>query len=264
MKTPITYYGGKQLLASKIVSMIPDHRIYCEPYFGGGAVFFAKDPSYLEAINDLNDRLMIFYDCLRTKYSELNALIQGTLNSEFQHRKAKEIYYGVREASDVEIAWSVWVVTSLSFAATPRGGWKWSNGSAGSHTGRMVAHHRERFTEALSERLKYVQISSRPAIKVIRERDTDGTFFYLDPPYPGCNQKHYSGFTDEDLAELLDELEGIKGKFILSNYGRDCLMERVEKCHWNYKVIDMPLKCANFNGKKRRKQEIIVWNYTTE
>ena len=62
MKTPITYYGGKQLLASTIVSMIPEHRIYCEPYFGGGAVFFAKEPSYLEAINDLNDRLMIFYD----------------------------------------------------------------------------------------------------------------------------------------------------------------------------------------------------------
>ncbi len=39
MKTPLTYYGGKQQLASKIVSLIPEHRIYCEPFIGGAAVF---------------------------------------------------------------------------------------------------------------------------------------------------------------------------------------------------------------------------------
>ena len=47
-RTPITYYGGKQQLVSTILPMIPSHRVYCEPYFGGGAVFFAKGKSYLE------------------------------------------------------------------------------------------------------------------------------------------------------------------------------------------------------------------------
>ena len=42
MKTPISYYGGKQQLASKIVSLFPEHKIYCEPFIGGAAVFFAK------------------------------------------------------------------------------------------------------------------------------------------------------------------------------------------------------------------------------
>ena len=64
MKTPITYYGGKQQLASVILGMIPAHRIYCEPFFGGGAVFFAKAPSFLEAINDKNDLLVPFYQQL--------------------------------------------------------------------------------------------------------------------------------------------------------------------------------------------------------
>ena len=44
MKTPITYYGGKQRLCKQILSMMPPHKIYCEPYFGGGAVFFSKWP----------------------------------------------------------------------------------------------------------------------------------------------------------------------------------------------------------------------------
>ena len=39
MKTPLTYYGGKQQLASIIVSLIPEHGIYCEPFIGGAAVF---------------------------------------------------------------------------------------------------------------------------------------------------------------------------------------------------------------------------------
>ena len=55
MKTPITYYGGKQQLVPTILPMIPSHRLYVEPYFGGGAVFFAKKPSYLEVINDINE-----------------------------------------------------------------------------------------------------------------------------------------------------------------------------------------------------------------
>jgi DNA adenine methylase len=43
MKTPITYYGGKQNLISTILPLIlKDKNLYCEPFFGGGAVFFAK------------------------------------------------------------------------------------------------------------------------------------------------------------------------------------------------------------------------------
>ena len=54
MKTPITYYGGKQSMLSIILPMIPEHNLYCEPFFGGGAVFFAKEPSKIEVINDTN------------------------------------------------------------------------------------------------------------------------------------------------------------------------------------------------------------------
>ncbi len=61
VKTPITYYGGKQNLTSEILGMIPAHKIYVEPFFGGGSVFFAKGKSFLEVINDKNELLMNFY-----------------------------------------------------------------------------------------------------------------------------------------------------------------------------------------------------------
>ena len=98
MRTPITYYGGKQQLSSTILGMIPSHRIYVEPYFGGGAVFFAKGKSYLEVINDINDRLVTFYEvCQSDKdFPLLMDKVQHTLHSESYYKQAYDIWKGVK------------------------------------------------------------------------------------------------------------------------------------------------------------------------
>lgn len=45
LSTPISYYGGKQSMLPHILPLIPKHEIYVEPFFGGGAVFWAKEPT---------------------------------------------------------------------------------------------------------------------------------------------------------------------------------------------------------------------------
>ena len=62
MKTPLTYYGGKQQLAATILALIPEHKVYAEPFVGGAAACFAKEPSRCEVINDTNGELVNFYD----------------------------------------------------------------------------------------------------------------------------------------------------------------------------------------------------------
>ena len=59
-RTPIAYYGGKLNMLKHILPMFPEHKIYVEPFFGGGAVFFAKQPSPVEVINDTFDLAIIF------------------------------------------------------------------------------------------------------------------------------------------------------------------------------------------------------------
>lgn len=263
MRTPITYYGGKQRLAERILQIMPEHRIYCEPFFGGGAVFFAKQKSYLEVINDKNERLITFYKQIQNNFEELQEMVDNSLYSEADYLRAKEIYFGRIDATDIEIAWSVWVVTNFSFSGSPIGGWKWCNGSSGSHSGVFMRRKRDEFTKALKTRLQDVQISCRDAITVIKQRDTERTFFYLDPPYPNCDQKHYRGYTTDDLKELLITLQDIKGKFILSNYNSAMLDTYIDKNQWNKMEIDMPLSVANLT-KSKRKTEVLVTNYINE
>lgn len=34
LKTPISYYGGKQNMLKHILPLVPEHKTYIEPYFG--------------------------------------------------------------------------------------------------------------------------------------------------------------------------------------------------------------------------------------
>ena len=270
MRTPITYYGGKQTMAKYIAEMLPEHKIYCEPYFGGGAVFFEKSKSYLEVINDINDKLIMFYITVKENFPSLKSMINNTLHSETLYRTAKQMYNHYPEGvTDIELAWSVWMITNGSFAGTVHGGWKWDNGRAGSHVGVYFKKRRESLSKAISERISETQISCRPAIKVISERDGDETVFYLDPPYPGTDQKHYSGFTMLDFVELLQVIEKIKGKFILSNFWSQTLKYYIWKNNWYYESHTSYSK-VNFLGHRGKdkkavnKTEILGCNFIPE
>lgn len=267
MKTPITYYGGKQRLCQKILSMMPPHKLYCEPYFGGGAVFFSKGPSCVEVINDHDERLMTFYRQVVDNFDELQKLIQRTLHSESEWLKARRIFYGrgeykAADVSELEIAWSVWVMCNMSYSASPNCGWKWDNKAS---TPRMLEAKRTAFTKKLRDRLKTVQISCRDAITVIEQRDSINSFFYIDPPYVGCQQQHYKGFTSDDFSILITTLSMIKGKFILSHFWNNQLREAINKFNWKVCEIDSLMTVANnCRATLRRKKELLVYNYDIE
>ena len=78
-RTPLTYYGGKQLLASRIIKLLPEHEGYVEPFCGGAAVFWRKLPSKWEVLNDSNRELINFYRQARNNFEALEKEVRVSL-----------------------------------------------------------------------------------------------------------------------------------------------------------------------------------------
>ncbi len=81
MQSPLAYVGGKSRLAKTIVAKIPDHMAYCEVFAGAGWVFFRKEPSKYEVINDLDDDLICFYRVLQNHLEEFLRQFRWLLSS---------------------------------------------------------------------------------------------------------------------------------------------------------------------------------------
>ena len=271
MKPPISYYGGKQRMLKHLKEMIPDHALYVEPFLGGGALFWEKEPSEAEVINDLDDNVVNFYRVMQTNWDELYQLMQTTLHSRSQHQAARyvlkqeedklsETYtYYLGESNtfpkDVQKAWAFWMQTNMSYSAKLFGGFAYCRSDK---TTKAVINKRERFQEHYKERLSGVCIECNDAIKVIESRDTIDSFIYCDPPYFNSNCGHYAGYSEEDFKKLLTTLSGVEGKFLLSSYPSELLTEYTKQSGWNQKEFIKYRSAGNNSGTKT---EVLTWNY---
>jgi DNA adenine methylase len=259
LKTPISYYGGKQKLAATIVSLIPRHTLYCEPFIGGAAVFFAKKPSEIEVINDTNRELMNFYRVAREDFVSLEKEIRISLHSRDMHRKATVIYKNPDMFSELKRAWAVWVLSTQSFSAMLDGNWGFDLSS--NTTTKKIHNHKSGFTEELAIRLQNCQIECADALYIIGSRDSDNTFFYLDPPYYNSDCGHYDGYSLQDYESLLYLLSRIKGKFLLSSYPSPVLEKYTRSQQWQKMAIRQKVSVNAKGGNQKSKTEMLVANY---
>ena len=224
MKPLISYHGGKQRIASKIVAVLEKipHTVYCEPFAGGLAVFYARSrplPSnkgnYREVINDYSELLINLYRTAREHPNEFCRIIELTPYSRSEHQRAVEICKYPEQYNDLDRAWAYYININQSFSCTLNRGCGTSVCSGNDAT--TWSNRRKRMPESL-ERLQDVHIECDDALKVIARWDSPQTLFYLDPPYPNTSQGHYSGYSLSDWQALCDLLDSIQGSYVLSNY----------------------------------------------
>lgn len=260
---PISYYGGKANMLKHILPLMVKHRLYVEPFCGGASVFWAKEPSYREILNDINSEVINFYRVTKTKFEELKVEIECTLSSRSQYNLAKKIYKDPDNYSDVLRAWAFWTQTNMSFSNILCGSWAYAKLHQGGSDGSNIFWKKQKFNEWVDLRLKSTQLECDDALNVIKRYDTYNTFFYIDPPYISSHRVHvhFHGYTKEDFYDLLCTLSEIKGKFILSSYPEECLSEFKLKCNWNYKEFNKAILVNNTSPKKQQKTECLTWNY---
>ena len=259
LKTPISYYGGKQKLAATIIGFIPKHEFYIEPFVGGAAVFFQKPASHIECINDTNSELINFYKVCKNRYHELATLVNSTLHSRKQHKQAAMIYDEPDLFDEVRRAWAVWVLSTQSFCAQLDGNFGYDK--TDNTTTKKISNKKKEFGEELALRLQNVQVECADALYIIKSRDTPASFFYCDPPYYNSDCGHYNGYHEQDFENLLKMLSEIKGKFILSSYPSALLKSYTKANKWQTWSVEQGVSVNARSGYQKRKVEVLTANF---
>lgn len=259
MKTPITYYGGKQTMLKHIVPLIPKHQLYTEAFCGGAAVLFAKRPVDAEIINDLNGDLCNFYWMAKVYYPELKVEIEKTLHSRDMHAHAAHVLNYHQFFTPAQRAWAVWALSKMSFASMLDGAFGYDFGGG---MPKKVNNAKDEFTEQLCRRLENVTIENRDALEVIACYDSPTSFHFVDPPYVNSDCGHYEGsFNEQNMEVLLKLLETVKGKFMLTMFPLDMIKQYAIKNDWIIHRIERTISASKTN--RRKQEEWMVCNYTS-
>ena len=261
MKPLISYYGGKQRLAKWIISHFPQHRSYIEPFCGGAAVFFAKEPVQLNVLNDTNGQVVNLYRQAKLQPDALFRLIDATPHARSEHARAKDIYKGKTEAEPVEQAWATYVASRQAFGNVVCGGWAFETKPVLTSFTQRIPNHKLRLPEILAH-LDKAQIDSIDALACIQRYDDQDALFYIDPPYIGTNMGHYAGYTQDDFNALLDLLPTLKGTFFLSHYA-NAEMERITEDR-GWRVLKKDARCTasrNHADNSAKRVELLVTNH---
>lgn len=259
--SPLKYHGGKYYMARKIVSLMPKNYIhYAEPYFGSGAVLFAKEcEGYSEAINDIDSELITFWTIVRDDVQSLQRYLSLTPFAE------KTFEWAMEKSdldNDIVVAAKVFCKYRMSRQAlatnfvTP----------VKTRTRRGMQDHVSAYLSAIDGlteatlRLQSVLLEATDALDFIHRHDGEHTLFYLDPPYMPDTRvagDYKYDMDEEDHEELLRELEKIEGRFILSGYDNEMYQIFAKTNGW--KMYDFELAKASGNGSVKQKHHECVW-----
>ncbi len=265
----VKWAGGKRQLLPELIKRIPKFKTYCEPFVGGGALFFYLQPKKA-IINDFNKDLINAYIAIQNDVEQLIQYLS-------KYKNDSENYYQIRNwdrtpmfnnMSDIEKASRLIYLNKTCynglFRVNSQGEF---NSPFGSYKSPNIVN--EPTLRAIHNYFKNAEITFlngdfENALKDIKK----GTFVYFDPPYdPVSASSNFTGYTNLGfgkqeqirLKNVCDELNAKGIKFLLSNSATDFILDLYKE----YKREKIPAKRAiNSNASLRGNvDEVLIRNY---
>lgn len=252
MDSPLPYIGGKSKLSEMIIRMIPEHKAYCEVFAGAAWVFFRKEPSKYETINDLDSDLVAFYRVLQNHLEEFIRQFKWALSS----REWFEDWMRQQEAgglTDIQRAARYYYTQRHSFAGRVRGR------TFGVNQLRAPRINLLRIEEELSAvhlRLARVTIENLPWDAFLTRYDKPQTFFYLDPPYYKAPYYRHN-LELKDYRKMADVMKGVKASFILSIND----LPEMREAFGEFKIKPVLIKYTASKGDSTEGKELLISNF---
>jgi DNA adenine methylase len=251
MVGPLSYIGGKNRLAKRVIEIFPEHTTYVEAFAGGAQVFFHKEPSKVEVLNDLDGEIVNFFRICQQHHEELLRYFSFCLVS--------------RKWFDLLRTTDPMTLTDIQRAA--RYMYLLKNCFAGiilrpafqRHVTQPPGFNLERLPQLLEnahKRLERVQIECASYDEVLKHFDRPATLFYLDPPYWGKKLYRYN-FSEADFEKLAERLGKIRGKFVLSLND----VPEVRALFHRFYIKEVELHYTSQKHAGRRYREVLITNF---
>ena len=265
----VKWAGGKRQLLPELLKRIPKFTTYCEPFVGGGALFFYLQPKKA-IINDFNKDLINTYITIQ---NDVESLIQHLST----YKNDSESYYKIRELDRTPLFHrmsatekasrliylnktcynGLFRVNSMGEFNSPFGSYKSPN-IVNEPTLRAIHNY---FQNA---DVTFLSGDFEAAVKGLKK----GTFVYFDPPYdPVSASSNFTGYTNlgfgkqeqRRLKEVCDELNAKGIKFLLSNSATDFILDLYKE--YNIEKISAK-RVINSNANNRGNvDEVLIRNY---
>jgi DNA adenine methylase len=265
----LKYHGGKTYQAKNLVSLMPEHLHYVEPYCGGLAVLLQKNPVGIsEVANDIHGGLTNFFRVLQSPeaFAEFQRIVSVVPFSQVEWEQAWKAGIFPKEAQQIDVPAAVRFFIACrqsragtfdSFAPLSR-----------TRTRRQMNEQVSAWMNAVdglptvAQRLKRVVILNKDALQVIQQEDGPQTLFYLDPPYMHetrvATDAYAFEMTDTQHAQVLEVIKDCKGKVMLSGYHSPLYDQELSTWRCQEFAIDNKASSAK---TKRVMTECVWMNY---
>lgn len=244
--------GGKSRLADKILPLFPEHTCYVEPFAGAAALFFKKEPSKVEVLNDINGELVNLYRVIQHHLEEFVRQFKWAITSRqvFEWEKMKR----PETLTDIQRAARFFYLQKLAFGA------KVDGQNYGTGTTRTEGINLLRIEEDLSMahlRLHQVNIENLDWVACVERYDRPHTLFYLDPPYWGT-AGYGVDFGIEHYQQMADLARTIQGYMLISVNDHPKMREVYNGL--KMKTVPITYTVGGKQGRKPKK-ELIIFNW---
>ena len=265
VNSPIRWIGGKSRLRKQVIAVLPSHTCYVEPFAGAAWVLFAKPPSKVEVLNDIDQELINFFRVLKHKPEELITSFEWELASRAEFKRLAAL--DPEKLTDIQRAHRFYYIIMAGWGGEldyPRFQTSITDGGHGNRLIGALNHLKQRL-EPVHKRLRTVIIENLDWRECIDRYDRVTTVMYLDPPYPGnkCNYAH--NMRDWQAHwELSERLKSTKCKWILSSYD----VPEIRKLYAGFNTISVQsfsgMRVRKHNTKRILNEEVLVTNFSPD
>lgn len=244
--------GNKSQLAAKILPHFPEHKIYVEPFFGAGGMFFNKPKVKYNFLNDVDNDVFNLFMVVKNNRVELHERIdQMPIHASLMK------YWKKQQETD-----PIWKAVRFLFISNFTYLSKGYNIKFTADNSKQILLDRIEPTFKYMSDAKFMCVDFREVLKQISFQDkaqlcTRGdSFIYSDAPYLGTDGWYTHNSNElQDVIDHMDVLQNSDIRFGMSEFDNEVVLDMASDRKLNIIII------GERRNLKNRRTEVLITNY---